>query len=159
MSTLRVGDEAPSFDLEDALGQHWRLADFASSKVIVYFYPAALTPGCTLEAIDFTSHKVQFAQAGYAIVGISPDTPEKLARFIENKNLTVVLLSDPQRQVIEAYGAWGTKMLYGKQMQGVIRSTFVVEVDADGKGCVVKVMQNVRASGHVERLAKELGIE
>lgn len=158
MSQLSVNDQAPDFDLPDANGQRWRLSDFAGGKVIVYFYPKAMTPGCTTEAIDFTLHKGDFAKAGYAIVGISPDAPEKLARFIVNKNLLVVLLSDPQRDVIDAYGAWGTKVLYGKQMQGIIRSTFVVDVDAQGRGTVVKALYNVKATGHVERLAKELGV-
>jgi len=134
------------------------MADFAGRKVIVYFYPAALTPGCTMEAIDFTSHKQAFAEAGYDIVGISPDTPEKLARFVANKELTVTLLSDPEKTVIEAYRAWGTKVLYGKQMQGIIRSTFVVDVDADGKGTVKLAQYAVKATGHVERLAKQLGV-
>ncbi|MCL2783825.1 MAG: peroxiredoxin, partial [Propionibacteriaceae bacterium] len=137
----------------------WRLADFAGSKVIVYFYPAALTPGCTLEAVDFTTRRGAFASAGYAVVGISPDAPEKLARFIASKSLTVALLSDPDRTVIDAYGAWGTKVLYGKPMQGVIRSTFIVDVDDAGKGTIVKAMYNVKATGHVDRLARDLGID
>jgi len=158
MTTLREHDTAPEFELLDATGTTWRLADFAGSKVIIYFYPAALTPGCTIEAVDFTTRRGAFADAGYAIVGISPDSPEKLARFVANKSLTVALLSDPDRTVIDAYGAWGTKMMYGKEMHGVIRSTFVVDVDGDGHGTVVKAMYNVKAAGHVERLARDLGV-
>jgi len=159
MSTLSVNDPAPGFDLPDAQGHHRSLADFAPGKVIVYFYPAALTPGCTIEAVDFSSRRDAFASAGYHIVGISPDAPEKLARFIARDNLEVTLLSDPGRSVIEAYGAWGTKMLYGKQMQGVIRSTFVVDVGAGGQGTVTCALYNVKAKGHVDGLAKRLGVD
>jgi len=158
MSTLTTGNPAPDFDLPDATGRHWSLADFRGGKVVVYFYPAALTPGCTIEAVDFTSRRDDFAAAGYQIVGISPDAPEKLARFIANKDLTVTLLSDPERVTLNAYGAWGTKMLYGKEMQGVIRSTFVLDVPNEGKPTVLSASYAVKATGHVERLAKQLGI-
>jgi len=158
MAQLSAHDTAPDFHLPDATGREWSLADFRDGKVIVYFYPAALTPGCTLEAVDFTSRRDDFDAAGYKIVGISPDAPEKLARFAASKDLTVTLLSDPDKVALDAYGAWGTKMLYGKQMQGVIRSTFVLDVDAAGHATVIAALYNVKASGHVERLGKQLGV-
>jgi len=158
MTTLKPSDPAPAFELPDATGHAWSLAGFGPGPVIVYFYPAALTPGCTLEAIDFSTRRQDFAEAGYWIVGISPDTPEKLTQFIEQKDLSVMLLADPTRATIEAYGAWGSKTLYGKEIQGVIRSTFVVDVDAAGQGAIRMAQYNVKATGHVDRLAKELGI-
>jgi len=158
MTTLSSGGRAPDFDLADSTGRRWTLAGIGPGAVIIYFYPAALTPGCTTEAVDFTSNRDAFNAAGYKIVGISPDTPGKLARFIEAKDLSVMLLSDPERTTIDAYGAWGVKMLYGKSIEGVIRSTFVVDVDDSGAGVVRLAEYNVRATGHVERLAKELGI-
>jgi len=158
MTTLTSGDQAPDFDLADSTGRRWALADLGPGAIILYFYPAALTPGCTTEAIDFTSNREAFGAAGYKIVGVSPDTPEKLARFIETKDLSVTLLSDPERAAINAYGAWGTKVLYGKAIEGVIRSTFVVDVDGSGKGTVRLAQYNVKATGHVGRLAKELGV-
>ena len=158
MAHLAPNDPAPTFDLPDAGGRHRRLADFAPGQVIVYFYPAALTPGCTLEAVDFSAQRDKFAAAGYRIVGISPDPPEKLARFIASNDLTVTLLSDANRAVINAYGAWGSRVLYGKQVEGVIRSTFVIDVDKSGQGTVRLAFYNVKATGHVDRLANELGL-
>jgi len=158
MVTLKTNDTAPDFLLGDALGRHWSLKDFSGGKLILYFYPAASTPGCTIEAVDFTASRDAFAAAGYQIVGISPDAPEKLARFIDNNSLTVTLLSNEDKSVLQAYGAWGTKTLYGKQMEGVIRSTFVLDVDATGVGVVTIAQYNVKATGHVERLAKLLGV-
>jgi len=158
MATLATGDPAPDFDLPDPTGRRWSLEDFRGGKVIVYFYPAALTPGCTLEAIDFTSRRRDFADAGYQIVGISPDAPEKLSRFIASKDLTVTLLSDPDKLTLDAYGAWGSKVLYGKEMEGVIRSTFIVDVPATGPATIVDARYAVKATGHVERLARDLGI-
>jgi len=158
MTTLAAGDSAPTFDLVDADGQSRTLASFGPGALVLYFYPAALTPGCTIEAIDFTSHRDIFAAAGYQIVGVSPDTPAKLAQFVKAKDLTVTLLADPERTVIEAYGAWGSKVLYGKTMAGVIRSTFVIDVDADGNGTVRLAQYGVKAMGHVDRLARDLGI-
>jgi len=158
MTTLAAGDSAPSFDLVDADGQSRTLASFGAGALVLYFYPAALTPGCTIEAIDFTAHRAAFEAAGYKIVGVSPDTPAKLARFIESKDLTVTLLADPDKTTINAYGAWGTKMLYGKAIEGVIRSTFVVDVDACGKGTIRLAQYGVKATGHVDRLARDLGI-
>ena len=158
MTKLMPTDPAPSFDLPDADGRRWSLADLGPGPVVVYFYPAALTPGCTIEAVDFTALHDQFAAAGIAVAGISPDPPEKLKQFIDTEKLNVVLLSDSSRAVIDAYGAWGTKVLYGKEMQGVIRSTFVVDVTGDGSGTIRLAQYNVKATGHVARLAKELGI-
>ncbi|MDR0836762.1 MAG: thioredoxin-dependent thiol peroxidase [Propionibacteriaceae bacterium] len=158
MANLQAGDTAPEFSLPDSTNTPVSLRDYVGRKVIVYFYPAALTPGCTLEAVDFTSRQQAFADAGYDIVGISPDNPAKLAKFADAKDLSVTLLADPDRAVIEAYGAWGTKVLYGKKMEGIIRSTFVVAVDQDGVGHVELAEYNVRATGHVDRLAAKLDI-
>ena len=132
MAKLQVGDRSPSFALPDAEGTLVSLADYAGRRVVVYFYPAALTPGCTTQAVDFTAAAAEFAAAGYDVLGISPDDPAKLQKFRAKESLTVTLLADPGRSVLEAYGAWGTKMLYGKEITGVIRSTFVVDVDAVG---------------------------
>lgn len=127
MAKLQVGDVAPTFTLPDADGKEVSLADFAGRRVIVYFYPAAMTPGCTTQAIDFTANADEFDDAGFDVIGISPDSPAKLASFRDKESLDVVLLSDEDRSVMNAYGAYGTKMLYGKEIEGVIRSTFVVD--------------------------------
>jgi len=158
MSTLTVGDPAPDFTLPDADGKPWSLSTFPSQRVVVYFYPAAMTPGCTIEAHDFTDALADFEAAGYQVVGISPDAPSKLARFRERDHITFPLLADPDRATLEAYGAWGPKVMYGKHLEGVLRSTFVVDVDATGRGTITLAQQNVRASGHVERLRRELGV-
>ncbi len=158
MTKLQAGDAAVPFTLPDADGVPVSLSDFAGRSVIVYFYPAALTPGCTVQAVDFTASADTFAAAGYAVIGISPDTPGKLASFRTKEDLSLVLLSDPERTTLEAYGAYGTKVLYGKQIEGVIRSTFVIDVNADGAGVVRVAQYNVKATGHVERLRKELGL-
>jgi len=158
MSQLQIGDQAPAFALPDADGQTVRLSDFAGRKVIVYFYPAALTPGCTTEAVDFTAAAGDFATAGYTIIGISPDESAKLQRFTDKYSLAVHLLADPGRDVIAAYGAWGERSLYGKLISGVLRSTFVVAVDADGNGTVKHAMYRVKATGHVARLKADLGL-
>jgi len=158
MTHLAAGDSAPTFDLVDADGQSRTMAGFGPGALVLYFYPAALTPGCTIEAMDFTSQRDAFAAAGYQIIGVSPDTPDKLAKFVKAKDLTVTLLADPDKNVIEAYGAWGSKVLYGKTMTGVNRSTFVIDVDAAGNGTVRLAQYGVKAMGHVNRLAKELGI-
>jgi peroxiredoxin Q/BCP len=152
--TLAPGDPAPDFALPDADGNVVRLADLRDRKVVVYFYPAALTPGCTKQACGFRDSLSDWEAAGYAVVGISPDKPEKLAKFRDVEGLTFPLLSDPSRSVLEAYGAYGQKMLYGKQVVGVIRSTFVVDED----GRVERAMYGVKATGHVEKLRKELGV-
>jgi peroxiredoxin Q/BCP len=153
-STLDVGDVAPPFTLPDADGNPVSLADFAGRPVIVYFYPAAMTPGCTTEACDFTSARGPLDGGGYVVLGISPDKPEKLAKFRDKEDLTITLLSDTDRSVMAAYGAFGEKKMYGKTVQGVIRSTFVV--GADGK--LEQVWRNVKATGHVARVLKDLGL-
>ena len=158
MSTLAPGDPAPEFALPDADGNIVRLSDHAARTVVVYFYPAALTPGCTVQAIDFTASLDEFTQSGVDVIGISPDTTDKLAKFRMRKNLRVTLLADPQRTAIDAYGVWGTKMIFGKPIDGIIRSTFVVDVDADGRVTVREALYDVRAAGHVDRLRKKLGI-
>lgn len=157
MTTLRAGDQAPAFTLPNAENEPVSLSDFAGGRVIVYFYPAAMTPGCTKEAVDFSSDCDAFAAAGFGIVGISPDAPEKLARFRDKENLCIPLLSDPTKGVLNAYGAFGRKMLYGKEIEGVIRSTFVITVAADGVGTIDVAQYNVKATGHVAKLRRELG--
>jgi len=158
MSKLQVGDPAPAFTLPDADGQQVSLADFAGRRIVVYFYPAALTPGCTTQAVDFTAARAEFDAAGLTVLGISPDAPEKLARFRAKHDLAVRLLSDADKAVMRAWGAFGLKKLYGKEIEGVIRSTFVVDVDAAGAGTVAVAQYGVKATGHVERLRRELGL-
>lgn len=155
---LAQGDTAPAFTLPDADGKAVSLADFAGSRVVVYFYPAAMTPGCTTQAIDFTAAFEQFRAAGLHVVGISPDKPEKLAKFRDKEELSFPLLSDPEKTTLVAYRAYGTKKLYGKEVEGVIRSTFIVDVDAEGHGTIAEAQYNVRAKGHVDKLRRELGI-
>jgi peroxiredoxin Q/BCP len=151
---LSPGDPAPDFTLTSDTGEQVRLKDLRGQKVIVYFYPAAMTPGCTKEACDFTDSLDSLKGAGYEVLGISPDRPEKLARFRERDSLTITLLSDPDRTVLEAYGAYGLKKLYGKEVEGVIRSTFVV----DEEGRIQIAQYNVKATGHVAKLRKDLGL-
>jgi len=151
---LSPGDPAPDFSLPDADGKQLSLADYRGRRVIVYFYPAAMTPGCTKEACDFRDNLASLDGAGIDVVGISPDKPEKLAKFRESQQLTFPLLSDPSRSVLEAYGAYGEKTLYGKKTVGVIRSTFVV--GADGK--IEQALYNVKATGHVAALRKKLSV-
>jgi peroxiredoxin Q/BCP len=151
---LSPGDPAPDFTLPDADGKQVSLADYRGRRVIVYFYPAAMTPGCTKEACDFRDNLASLDGAGIDVVGISPDRPEKLAKFREAQQLTFPLLSDPSRSVLEAYGAYGEKTLYGKKTVGVIRSTFVV--GADGK--IEQALYNVKATGHVAALRKKLSV-
>jgi peroxiredoxin Q/BCP len=149
---LAPGDTAPEFTLTDDTGKEVGLSDFLGRKVIVYFYPAAMTPGCTKQACDFTDTLDSFKAEGYEVIGISPDKPEKLARFRERDHLTITLLSDPDKRVMQEYGAFGEKKLYGKLVEGVIRSTVVV--DEDGK--VFLAQYNVKATGHVAKLRKDL---
>jgi thioredoxin-dependent peroxiredoxin len=151
---LEPGDEAPDFTLPDADGNPVTLSALRGQQVVVYFYPAAMTPGCTKEACDFTASMPDFGKAGLTVLGISPDAPAKLQKFRDKEHITFPLLSDPDRSVHTAYGAYGEKMNYGKKMMGVIRSTFVV--GADGK--IEKAYYGVKATGHVERLRKELGV-
>jgi thioredoxin-dependent peroxiredoxin len=150
---LAPGDTAPDFTLSDADGHQVSLSSFRGRQVIVYFYPAALTPGCTKEACDFRDNLSDLNHAGLAVLGISPDQPSKLAKFRDREGLTFPLLSDPDHEVLKAYGAYGEKKLYGKTTVGVIRSTFVI--DADGK--VSRAMYGVKATGHVARLRADIG--
>jgi peroxiredoxin Q/BCP len=151
---LQPGDVAPDFTLPDDTGREVSLSALRGGKVIVYFYPAAMTPGCSKQACDFTESLETLRESGYTVLGISPDSPEKLAAFRARDNLTLTLLSDPSRDVLRAYGAFGQKKLYGKVVEGVIRSTFVI--DAEGK---VEVAQyNVKATGHVDKLRRELKV-
>ena len=151
---LAPGDPAPEFTLPDADGNPVSLSSFRGRRVIVYCYPAALTPGCTTQAVDFTAAAGDLAEAGLDIIGVSPDVPEKLSRFREQEELSITLVSDPEKEVLTAYGAYGPKKLYGKEVVGVIRSTFVV--DADGR--IEKAAYNVKATGHVAKLMRDLGI-
>jgi peroxiredoxin Q/BCP len=151
---LEPGDQAPGFTLQDDTGAEVSLSQFKGQRVIVYFYPAAMTPGCTKQACDFTASLPDFEKLNTVVLGISPDAPAKLAKFREKEQLTITLLSDPEKATLAAYGAFGEKMNYGKKIMGVIRSTFVI--DPDGK--IEKAYYNVRATGHVDRLRKDLGI-
>jgi len=155
---LAHGDTAPDFTLLDASGQPVSLADFAGHRVIVYFYPAAMTPGCTTQAVDFTAAISELSAAGVDVLGVSPDEPAKLAEFRESQSVAFPLLSDPDRATLGAYGAYGEKMLYGKLVEGVIRSTFVVDVDDEGKGTIALAQYNVKAAGHVDKLRRDLGV-
>jgi thioredoxin-dependent peroxiredoxin len=151
---LSPGDPAPEFTLDDADGRSVALADHRGQKVIVYVYPAAMTPGCTKQACDFRDSLDSLAAAGYAVLGISPDKPAALAKFREKEGLTFPLLSDPDKQMLTAWGAYGEKQLYGKTVQGVIRSTFIVGED----GRIEVAQYGVRATGHVAKLRRELGV-
>jgi len=151
---LSPGDLAPDFTVSSDDGESVSLSQFRGRKVIVYFYPAAMTPGCTKQACDFTDSLSSLQSAGYEVLGISPDKPEKLAKFRERDSLTITLLSDPDKSVMESYGVYGEKKLYGKVVQGVIRSTFVV----DENGNVEVAQYNVRATGHVAKLRRDLGL-
>ena len=151
---LAPGDKAPDFTLPDADGKPVSLSSLRGQQVIVYFYPAAMTPGCTTQACDFRDSLSALAAAGVRVLGISPDKPAKLAKFRDRDHLTFPLLSDPDHLVQEAYGAYGEKKLYGKKTVGVIRSTFVI----DPSGVVARAYYNVKATGHVARLRNELGI-
>jgi peroxiredoxin Q/BCP len=151
---LEPGDHAPDFDLADDAGGRVRLADLRGQRVVLYVYPAAMTPGCTKQACDFRDSLDALAAAGVTVVGISPDSPEKLATFRAKEGLTFPLASDPDRSVLAAYGAFGEKSLYGRTVVGVIRSTFVI----DAEGRIERAMYNVKATGHVAKLRRELGI-
>jgi thioredoxin-dependent peroxiredoxin len=155
MTRLSVGETAPDFSLPDAHGNTVSLSDFRGRTVVVYFYPAAMTPGCTTEACDFRDSLESLAAHDIAVVGISPDKPEKLEKFAERDSLTFPLLADPSHDVLSAYGAWGEKTMYGKKTTGVIRSTFVI----NGDGVIDQAMYNVRAKGHVARVRESLGID
>ena len=152
---LAAGDTAPSFTLTDQDGASVSLADLAGSKVVLYFYPAAMTPGCTKEACDFRDNLGSLAAAGYRVLGVSKDSPAKLKSFQENDQLTFPLLSDSDLSAHNAYGAWGEKNLYGKTVTGVLRSTFVI----DEAGLITLALYNVKATGHVASLRKKLGLD
>ena len=151
---LAPGDAAPEFTLPAADGEAVSLETFRGKRVILYFYPAAMTPGCTKQACDFRDNLGQLTAEGFVVLGVSKDKPAKLVKFAERDSLTFPLLSDPDLDVHKAYGAYGTKKLYGKEVVGVIRSTFVI--DADGK--IEQALYNVKATGHVASLKKKLGL-
>jgi peroxiredoxin Q/BCP len=151
---LSPGDPAPDFTLPDAEGKPVSLSSYRGRRVIVYCYPAALTPGCTTQAVDFTAAAGELAEAGLDIIGISPDQPEKLLRFRDKEKLEITLVSDPDKEVLKAYGAYGPKKLYGKEVVGVIRSTFIV----DAEGRIERSAYNVKATGHVAKLRRDLGL-
>jgi thioredoxin-dependent peroxiredoxin len=155
MTRLSAGHPAPDFTLPADDGTSVSLADSRGRRTIVYFYPAAMTPGCTTQACDFTDSLSSLKAHGYDVLAVSPDSPAKLARFRERDGLTITLLSDPEKSVLQAYGAYGEKKLYGKTVEGVIRSTFVVDED----GRIALAQYNVKASGHVAKLRRDLGID
>jgi len=152
---LEAGDPAPDFTLADADGNDVSLHDYRGQRVVVYFYPAAMTPGCTTQACDFRDSLASLQAAGYEVVGISPDPPAKLAKFRERDAITFPLVSDEDKSVLTAYGAFGEKKNYGRTVMGVIRSTFVI--DEDGK--IEHALYNVKATGHVAKLRRDLGLD
>ncbi|MGH3654744.1 thioredoxin-dependent thiol peroxidase [Glutamicibacter sp.] len=152
---LSIGDQAPDFTLQDAAGNSVALADYRGKKTIVYFYPAASTPGCTKQACDFRDSLESLQSLGYAVLGISPDKTAKLEKFVAKEELNFPLISDEDHAVAEAYGAWGEKKNYGKVYEGLIRSTIVL----DEEGKVALAQYNVRATGHVAKLRRDLGID
>jgi len=154
LAKLEAGQAAPAFDLLNQADKQVSLADYRGKKVIVYFYPAASTPGCTKEACDFNDNLNPLKAAGYSVVGISPDATKKLAKFHSDQSLNFDLLSDPELSVHKAFGAFGKKVLYGREYEGVLRSTFVV----DENGQISLALYNVKATGHVAMLRKQLGI-
>ena len=151
---LEPGDKAPAFALLDDTGKTVKLSDFKGKSVLLYAYPAAMTPGCTKQACDFRDNLKAFAKHDLVVIGISPDKPEKLAKFREHDDLTFALLSDPDKKALASYGAFGEKMMYGKTVTGVIRSTFVI----DPKGKIEHAFYNVKATGHVAKLMRDLEI-
>jgi peroxiredoxin Q/BCP len=151
---LSDGDPAPDFTLPDSAGKPVSLADYRGRSVLVYFYPAAGTPGCTKQACDFRDNLAELNEAGFDVLGISPDKPAKLAKFAAGEKLTFPLLSDENREVLTRWGVYGEKKSYGRTITGVIRSTFVVGPD----GTIAKAMYNVRATGHVAKLRKDLSV-
>ena len=155
MTRLAPGDPAPEFTLKTDSGETLSLADLRGRKVVLYAYPAAMTPGCTKQACDFRDSLASLKAAGYEVVGISPDPPAKLAQFRERDAITFPLVSDPDRATLNAYGAYGEKQNYGRTVLGVIRSTFVI----DEKGHIERAMYNVKATGHVAKLRRDLGID
>jgi peroxiredoxin Q/BCP len=154
MTRLQPGDPAPDFTLTADTGETVSLSQLRGRKVVVYFYPAAMTPGCTTQACDFSDSLESLRGQGYEVVGISPDPVEKLRRFREKEGLGITLASDADRSVMTAYGAFGEKKLYGKVVEGVIRSTFVV----DEEGLIQLAQYNVKATGHLAKLRRDLGL-
>lgn len=152
MTRLEVGKKAPAFTLVDHTGKSHKLSEFAGKKVILYFYPAAMTPGCTKQACDFRDNLKSLTKQGYVVIGVSPDKPEKLAKFVERDDVNFLLLSDPDHLVMEKYGAWGEKSLYGKIVTGVIRSTLIL----DEAQKITHALYNVKATGHVAKLMRDL---
>jgi thioredoxin-dependent peroxiredoxin len=152
---LAPGDPAPDFTLPTDTGDTLALKDLRGRKVVLYAYPAAMTPGCTTQACDFRDSLASLQAAGYEVIGISPDAPAKLAKFRDRDAITFPLVSDQDKSVLTAYGAFGEKQLYGKTVTGVIRSTFVI----DENGAVEKALYNVKATGHVAKLRRDLGID
>jgi peroxiredoxin Q/BCP len=152
VTRLTSGSKAPAFTLKDAQGTTHSLRDFAGGKVVLYFYPAAMTPGCTTQACDFRDSMARFTAHGYTVIGVSPDEQAALAQFAQAEHLAFLLLADPTHAVMAKYGAWGQKMLYGKTVTGVIRSTFVL----DGAGRIEHALYNVKATGHVAKLIRDL---
>jgi peroxiredoxin Q/BCP len=152
---LEPGDAAPDFSLLTDSGEKLTLSALRGRKVVLYAYPAAMTPGCTKQACDFRDNIASLRGAGYEVVGISPDSPAKLAKFRERDQLTFPLVADEDRSVLTAYGAFGEKQLYGKTVTGVIRSTFVI----DEQGRIERAMYNVKATGHVAKLRRDLGLD
>jgi thioredoxin-dependent peroxiredoxin len=149
---MQVGEKAKDFALMNQDGIEVSLRDFVGKWVVLYFYPKDDTPGCTAEACEFTNEFAQFKSLGAVVVGISADTPEKHAKFIEKYGLKVTLLSDAEKTVLQEYGAWGEKSLYGKKYFGVKRTTYLI----DDKGIVAKIWENVKAKGHTEKVKEEL---
>ncbi len=149
---LAVGDEAPNFELESDTQGTVRLEDLRGQKIILYFYPKAMTPGCTTQACDFRDNIEEFQQRGFEIYGVSPDPVERHAKFREKHDLNFPLLADPDHQVADTYGVWREKKNYGKTYQGIVRSTFII----DEEGVIEEIQDNVRATGHVGRLLRDL---
>ena len=154
MTRLKPGDQAPDFTLSADSGDTVTLSQLRGRKVVVYFYPAAMTPGCTTQACDFSDSLESLRAQGCEVLGVSPDSVDKLRRFRDKEGLGITLLSDPDRSALTAYGAFGEKKLYGKVVQGVIRSTFVV----DEEGRIQLAQYNVKATGHVAKLRRDLGL-
>jgi len=152
---LAAGDTAPAFSLQNADGETVTLADYAGQKVILYFYPAAMTPGCTTQACDFRDNIASLQGAGYQVLGVSKDPTAKLKKFEERDNLNFPLLSDEDLSVHQAYASYGPKNMYGKLLEGTLRSTFVI----DEEGKIQEALYNVKATGHVKMLRKKLGID
>lgn len=154
-SRLEAGAPAPDFTLPDKDGAHVSLVDFAGKKVVLYFYPAASTSGCTTQACDFRDNLASLQAAGYVVLGVSKDTPDALQKFADQEHLPFPLLSDPDLTVHHAYSTYGEKSMYGKTVMGVIRSTFVI----DGEGTLEHALYNVKATGHVASLRKKLALD